>query len=285
MVYSGRPVLIQRRAPLTYALLAANIVLFIALEASGGSQNPLVLLRWGAKFTPAIRAGQPWRLVTSMFLHAGALHLAVNSYSLYNLGNVVERLFGTPRFAVIYLAAGVWGSLASTYMSDPLVLGVGASGAIFGLAGCVFYFGLRYPDHFRVLAGWRFIIIVLINLFIGFSSSHIDGYAHMGGLISGFAAAFALGLPYERPTNARMAARLCLALATLTATVLAIMPVPVSTFAPISELIPASAVVAASAPILVPLSTVALARPIRAATPQPLHPCSVIRQTGCGIHM
>ena len=135
MTYLGRPVLIQRRAPLTYALLAANILVFIALEASGGSQNPLVLLQWGAKFTPAIRAGQPWRLITAMFLHAGVLHLAVNSYSLHNLGNVVERLFGTPRFALIYLIGGVWGSLASTFMSDPRVLGVGASGAIFGLAG------------------------------------------------------------------------------------------------------------------------------------------------------
>jgi len=232
-------VLIQRRAPLTYALLAANILVFIALEASGGSQNPLVLLEWGAKFTPAIRAGQPWRLITAMFLHAGVLHLAVNSYSLHNLGNVVERLFGTPRFALIYVIGGVWGSLASTFMSDPRVLGVGASGAIFGLAGCLFYFGLRYPNHFRVLAGWRFIAIVLINLLIGFSSSHIDGYAHMGGLVGGFAAALALGLPTERASRIRSAARICLAVATVAATVLATNPASVSTRVPVSTCCPA----------------------------------------------
>ncbi|MGI6131153.1 MAG: rhomboid family intramembrane serine protease [Bacillota bacterium] len=241
MTYLGRPVLIQRRAPLTYALLAANILVFIALEASGGSQNPLVLLQWGAKFTPAIRAGQPWRLITAMFLHAGVLHLAVNSYSLHNLGNVVERLFGTPRFALIYLIGGVWGSLASTFMSDPRVLGVGASGAIFGLAGCLFYFGLRYPAHFRVLAGWRFIAIVLINLAIGFSSSHIDGYAHMGGLVGGFAAALALGLPAERASHIRSTARICLAIATLAAIVLAIRPIPTSTFVPVCVSSPAPA--------------------------------------------
>lgn len=253
MAYFGRPVLVQRKAPLTYAILVVNILLFAALEASGGSQNPLVLLRWGAKFTPAIRAGQPWRLVTSMFLHAGLLHLAVNSYSLYNLGNAVERLFGTARFALIYFAAGLWGSLASTCMSDPLVLGVGASGAIFGLAGCIFYFGMRYPNHFRAFAGSRFIIIVLINLFIGFSSSHIDGYAHMGGLIAGFAAAFALGLPYERPTYARTAARLCLALATLAATILTIMPAPAiltPSLAPASAPSPAMTFASASMPAL-----------------------------------
>ncbi len=243
MIYPNRPVLVQRRAPLTYALLAANILIFIALEASGGSQNPLVLLEWGAKFTPAIRAGQPWRLFTSMFLHAGVLHLAVNSYSLHNLGNVVERLFGTPRFALIYLVGGVWGSLASTFMSDPRVLGVGASGAIFGLAGGIFYFGLRYPDHFRVLAGWRFIAIVLINLFIGFSSSHIDGYAHMGGLVGGFTAALALGLPIERTSRIRSTARICLAVATLAAIVMAIRPVPVLTFVPVSMSNPASTLV------------------------------------------
>jgi len=227
-------VIVQRKAPLTYAFLAANIALFVALEVSGGSQNPLVLLRWGAKFTPAIRAGQPWRLITAMFLHAGVLHLAVNSYSLHNLGNVVERLFGTPRFALIYLIGGVWGSLASTFMSDPRVLGVGASGAIFGLAGCLFYFGLRYPDHFRVLAGWRFIAIVLVNLLIGFSSSHIDGYAHIGGLVGGFAAALALGLPTERASHVRSTARICLAVATVAAVVLAVRPIPASIFVPIS---------------------------------------------------
>jgi len=236
---SGRPVIVQRKAPLTYAFLAANIALFVALEVSGGSQNPLVLLRWGAKFTPAIRAGQPWRLITAMFLHAGVLHLAVNSYSLHNLGNVVERLFGTPRFALIYLIGGVWGSLASTFMSDPRVLGVGASGAIFGLAGCLFYFGLRYPDHFRVLAGWRFIAIVLVNLLIGFSSSHIDGYAHIGGLVGGFAAALALGFPVERASRVRSTARICLAVATAAAIVLAIRPIAVSILVPVSVSSPA----------------------------------------------
>lgn len=255
MTYPGRPVLVQRRAPLTYALLVTNILVFVALEASGGSQNPLVLLEWGAKFTPAIRAGQPWRLVTAMFLHAGILHLAVNSYSLHNLGNVVERLFGTPRFALIYLIGGIWGSLASTFMSDPRVLGVGASGAIFGLAGCLFYFGLRYPYHFRVLVGWRFIAIVLINLLIGFSSSHIDGYAHIGGLLGGFATAVALGFPTERTSNARSAARICLAVATAAATVLAINPtlvsmrVPVSTYCPVLMPMP-STVLALSAAAL-----------------------------------
>lgn len=258
MTYPSRPVLIQRRAPLTYALLAANILVFIALEVSGGSQNPLVLLEWGAKFTPAIRAGQPWRLITAMFLHAGVLHLAVNSYSLHNLGNVVERLFGTPRFALIYLIGGVWGSLASTFMSDPRVLGVGASGAIFGLAGCLFYFGLRYPDHFRVLAGWRFIAIVLVNLLIGFSSSHIDGYAHIGGLVGGFAAALALGFPTERTSHIRSTARIFLAVVTVAATVLAIRPIPASILVPVSVYgpaptsVPAAVLACSAAPLAEP---------------------------------
>jgi len=138
-------------------------------------------------------------------------------------------------------------------MSDPRVLGVGASGAIFGLAGCLFYFGLRYPDHFRALAGWRFIAIVLVNLLIGFSSSHIDGYAHMGGLVGGFAAAFALGLPTERASRIRSTARICLVVATAAATVLAINPAPVSTRVPVSTCYPApmpvpSTVLARSAP-------------------------------------
>jgi rhomboid protease GluP len=217
MGYPERPLSIQRTAPATYTLLVVNGIIFGLLEASGGSQDPLVLLKWGAKFGPAIRAGEAWRLVTSVFLHSGLLHLAANSYSLYNLGNVTERLLGTMRFTFVYLLSGIWGSIVSTYLSDPMVLGVGASGAIFGLAGCLFYFGIRYPRHFAVIAGSRFILVVLLNLFIGFTSPLIDNYAHIGGLFGGFVSACALGLPNEPRTERRSLFRIIFMVATLIA--------------------------------------------------------------------
>ncbi|MCR4425951.1 MAG: rhomboid family intramembrane serine protease [Firmicutes bacterium] len=207
MHYPDRPVLLQRTAPFTNILLAINIGVYLLLELSGGSSNPWVLLRYGAKFAPLIRAGEPWRLLTSMFLHSGLLHLSMNSFSLHNLGNVTERLFGSKRFLLAYLASGLCGSIVSTLLADPRVIGVGASGAIFGLAGCLFYFGLRFPRHFALIAGMRFVFIVLLNLAIGFTSPLIDNYAHLGGLISGFAAAYALGLPGERTGESRQLAR------------------------------------------------------------------------------
>ncbi|HOB41724.1 MAG: rhomboid family intramembrane serine protease [Bacillota bacterium] len=203
MSYPERPLSVQRTAPATYTLLVINAIMFGVLEAAGGSQNPFVLLKWGAKFAPAIRAGEAWRLATSVFLHSGLLHLAANSYSLYNLGNVTERLLGTRRFTIIYFLSGIWGSIISTYLSDPMVLGVGASGAIFGLAGCLFYFGVRYPKHFAVIAGSRFILVVLLNLIIGFTNPLIDNYAHIGGLFGGFVAACAFGLPNDPRTETR----------------------------------------------------------------------------------
>ena len=196
--------------------------------------NPLVL--WsGAPSSPAIRAGQPWRLITAMFLHAGVLHLAVNSYSCTTWATV-ERLFGTPRFALIYVIGGVWGSLASIHVRPGVLERLRRNIRPRRLPVL-----LRHPlsHHFRVLAGWRVRRIVLVNLLIGFSSSHIDGYAHMGGLVGGFAAALALGLPTERASRIRSAARICLAVATVAATVLATNPASVSTRVPVSTCCPA----------------------------------------------
>lgn len=102
--------------------------------------------------------GQLWRLFTCMFLHAGILHLVVNLFSLYNLGNLIERIFGSAKFTLIYLSSGLWGSIASTIFAPETaaVVSVGASGAIFGIAGAILYLGVRSPQFFKRVAGMRF---------------------------------------------------------------------------------------------------------------------------------
>lgn len=214
MARPENPLIVQHSSPATYGIVAVNVIVFVLLELAGGSGNIGVLLRWGAKFTPLIRSGEWWRMITSMFLHSGVIHLAVNSYSLYNLGGLAERLFGTVRFIPIYLVSGLWGSIASTLFSDLMGVGIGASGAIFGVAGCLFYFGAAYPRHFSVLAGKRFIAVVAANLVIGFAAGGIDAYAHVGGLIGGFAASAALGFPYETPEPYRGVLEIAFGLAT-----------------------------------------------------------------------
>jgi membrane associated rhomboid family serine protease/Flp pilus assembly protein TadD len=145
----------------------------------------LVLL--GGKLGPLIHDGQYWRLVTAMFLHAGILHLAVNMWALLQLGMFCELLYGRARFLILYVCSGVLGNVAS-YMVTP-TLGVGASGALFGLFGVALVFSIKYRRELPRGMGDRMLRslmpVLLLNLAITFTLSFIDKYAHLGGLISG----------------------------------------------------------------------------------------------------
>ena len=170
----------------SYGLLAVNILVWLAMTLAGGSDNPQVLLDFGAKYGPAILAGEYWRLFTPMFLHIGFLHLAFNGYALYVLGPEVERFFGRARFLVIYLLTGVLSSVAS-YLFEPS-LAAGASGAIFGLVGALtafYYAGRQVLGKLGQRRLNNLLSVVVINLLIGFTVPNIDNWAHLGGLVSG----------------------------------------------------------------------------------------------------
>ncbi len=174
--------------PVTWLLLALNLVVWAGLELSGGSTSIPNLLRWGAKFGPAIADGDYWRLFTPIFLHIGFPHLLTNSLGLIIFGRMVERYFGSFNFLFIYLLAGVFGNIAS-YAAVSNGVGAGASGAVFGIIGA--YGSFLYRN--RSIAGAMarstlggLGVIVGINLVFGFSVSGIDNWAHIGGLIAGF---------------------------------------------------------------------------------------------------
>ncbi len=189
-------------APVTTLIIAANVVMFLILTFTGGSENVYNLVRWGGCANVLVYyGGQLWRLFTCMFLHAGILHLVVNLFSLYNLGNLIERIFGSAKFTLIYLSSGLWGSIASTIFAPETaaVVSVGASGAIFGIAGAILYLGVRSPQFFKRVAGMRFILIILLNLYIGFTATQINNLAHIGGLIGGFLTSWAVGIPHDVP--------------------------------------------------------------------------------------
>ena len=99
--------------------------------------NLRTMVDMGAMFPPLVAAGENWRLFTAMFLHFGVIHLAVNAYSLFILGNVLERELGRPKFATLYLLSGLAASAASYAFSDLGTVSAGASGAIFGIFGGV----------------------------------------------------------------------------------------------------------------------------------------------------
>lgn len=178
----------------TLALLAACWVM--ALVTLPGNQDALLvrLYRFGAKENGAIVSGEYWRLLTAAFLHGGVIHLLVNSWSLYVLGALTERVLGPSRFLATFLVSAVTGSLAS-WAFNP-VIGVGASGAIFGLLGTALYLSWRGqtahipPAALRSLGFWT-----IYNLVYGFITPTIDNAAHLGGLAGGVLCAVVLTGP------------------------------------------------------------------------------------------
>jgi rhomboid protease GluP len=150
--------------------------------------QPGQVLDEGALIPALVAQGEWWRLLSSMFLHSGAVHLGLNMLSLYFLGSFVEAAFGRGRFLALYLLSGLSGGLAYLYFGSFNVSAVGASGAIFGLLGGVLGYALR-----RGTFSWQnplirqLLILLALNLYIGFSVPNISNTAHLGGLAGGFA--------------------------------------------------------------------------------------------------
>jgi len=186
----------------TNLLIAVQILAFLFLELMGGSTDPSVLVRFGAKYNPLILEGEWWRFFTPIFLHIGFFHLIMNTFALYYLGNDVERIFGRFRFLVIYFFAGFTGSLLSFIANDSI--SAGASGAIFGCFGALLYFSLSDRRAFFSTIGVNILMLIGINLLIGFTAENIDNAGHIGGLIGGFLAAGIVGFPRQRSGGKRV---------------------------------------------------------------------------------
>ncbi len=180
------------RAPVTLVLLGCNIAVFALTLWYGAGlwhNSNGVQLAWGANFGPATQDGQWWRLATAMFLHFGILHLALNMWALWDVGRLVERLYGRLRFGALYLGAGVAGNLLSLVVQGNRAVSGGASGAIFGLYGALLVFLWRERKHvdrreFRWLFGAA-TVFTLFTLVMGQVVPGIDNAAHIGGLVTG----------------------------------------------------------------------------------------------------
>lgn len=191
-----RRIALPNHQPLwSYVLIGAIVAIWLALEIIGvtvfgvrnATENGQFMLLFGAKYNDLISDGEWWRLLTAAFLHFGLFHLLMNSFSLYQLGPQVERLFGRGRFLTIYLLAGLYGNLLS-YLFSPS-LSAGASGAIFGLLGAFIAYLRRYRQLFGAAgqsALRSMLVVVGINLVYGLTSGVVDNYAHLGGLAAGF---------------------------------------------------------------------------------------------------
>ncbi len=182
------PGLVRMAIPLykpqwSYIILGTIVLISVLVEVLGFD----ALLNYGAKINAAIAAGQWWRLLTAMFLHAGIWHLFFNVYALFQLGPETERLFNRERFLVIYFLSGLYAGLASYAFT--LAPSVGASGAVFGLVGALIAYMRRYREIFGRFGQQylvNMLVIVGINFVLGFVQPGIDNWAHFGGLVAGF---------------------------------------------------------------------------------------------------
>jgi membrane associated rhomboid family serine protease/Flp pilus assembly protein TadD len=176
----------------THALFGINVAVYLGMMFAGVSMlsNPSGqdLVRWGANFGPYTLGGQWWRLLTCVFVHGGLLHIAFNMWCLWDLGALAESIYGHWTFGAVYLITGVLASLVSLWW-NPHVLSVGASGAIFGIAGALvasFYLGEFSLPSAAIKGTLRSLVLFVgYNLFFGTVAHGIDNAAHIGGLVSG----------------------------------------------------------------------------------------------------
>ncbi len=174
----------------TTALVALNIAVFLVTVGlgSGLSSPGGDLYERGSLVGILVGSGEWWRLVTAVFLHAGVVHLAFNMLALWFLGSAMEQALGTRRFLLLYLVSGLAGSAGAILLTDPFAYTVGASGAIFGTMGALIV--LEYLAT-GTLAGQAMGLLV-VNLAITFTIPSISKGGHLGGLVGGVAAGYAL---------------------------------------------------------------------------------------------
>jgi rhomboid protease GluP len=203
----------------THVLIGLNVAAWLLNIVSGVdplSPTPQDLFDWGASHVLA-NAEQPWRLLSSTFLHVGLLHLAVNMQALWVAGPIADAMLGRWQFLMIYLCAGVFGGLAAMIGAQPTTVLVGASGAVFGTMGAIAAGVFRHGDRLRqeVVASLKRLLwsFVAINLLIGFLLPGVSNSAHLGGLVSGFGLSYGLAAPGSPPHETRLRGTLILGLA------------------------------------------------------------------------
>jgi membrane associated rhomboid family serine protease len=182
--WDGRPAPVRRpgRTPVvTYTLIGICLFVYLLQQADPGFTGRYGLIPF------AVEQGQYARLLTAAFLHAGLLHLATNMITLYIVGAPLERVLRPARYLTVYVLSALGGSLLSVWLSPEFSVGVGASGAIFGLFGALVVLRRQVGAEAGGLA-----VLIGLNLVISFTVPNISWQAHIGGLITGALVALAM---------------------------------------------------------------------------------------------
>ncbi len=181
-----KKVRIKRSSNLTLILISINVIIFLITAFVSRSIldiDAMVLYRFGAKENFSIAHGEYYRLLTAAFLHGGLMHITLNMYALYMLGDLIERIYGKIKYIAIYLLSAIASSYLSYRLS--LSLSIGASGAIFGLLGAALVYGYKERNHIGKDFLRSILSVIVVNVVLGLSISNIDNFGHIGGLIGG----------------------------------------------------------------------------------------------------
>ena len=179
---------------ITAALIIINVLIFIYTVL-----KPSFMINTFANYYVNVKAGEYYRLFTSMFLHANVYHIFFNMYALYAIGSQMEKYYGKAKFLIIYIVSGILGSLLSCTLTNNV--SVGASGAIFGLFGAMIYFGYKYRTSLDAFLRSGIVPVVLINLALGFIIPNIDITAHIGGLLGGLLLSYTVNVQGKSSTK------------------------------------------------------------------------------------
>lgn len=180
----------------TTVMIVINVAVFLILSLFGDTEDAVFMFQHGAMYEPMVtQQHEFYRIFTSMFLHFGITHLLNNMVLLGALGWNLELEIGKMRFLIIYLVSGIGGNLLSLYFgisAETYAVSAGASGAIFGLMGALLYVVIANRGRLGRLSGRGMLFMVILSLYFGFTSSGVDNWAHIGGLITGFVMAVIL---------------------------------------------------------------------------------------------
>ena len=181
-----------------YTIIGLNILVFLwELKMIGPSfltngADTQQLFQLGGMKTLAYNAGQHYRLWSSMFLHASVTHILGNMSSLIFVGNILEDLIGHVRYSLVYLLSGVGSAYLSLLFLNPNTVSVGASGAVFGVTGCLLIVTMFRYSNWKNGVVTALLYTILINLGVSVIDPSINLYAHLGGLITGIFCGFVI---------------------------------------------------------------------------------------------
>jgi len=179
--------------PVVSTIIAINFIVYIITMLPNIGDE---VFYTGASVNYLVGDGQWWRMITSLFLHGGFMHVLFNMFSLFLFGPELEKIAGKLRFLTIYFLAGIFGNVATFVTQDPSYATVGASGAIYGIFGAfaalVYYTRHTMPQLKQVIMP-----LIIISVIITFLTPNINAAGHIGGLVTGFL----LGLSYFSPKN------------------------------------------------------------------------------------